>query len=370
MLRVLILTDELFAVREQSLLTRLEVGLADDGVRVAHAIPESVASFTSGGLISRTLTYPQRRFRFAIPAAARALIRGLTGLSTSEDWEDLDLIHVFGGSAWSLGVELAKELETPLVLEVWRTGLAERALHFASQIEPPPIYLAPDVAIERALRVEPARLSIRSATWGVLTPSTFSAKLPEDRAASVMLIGSGRDKPAFAAALEGLALTIQAGHDLMIFCDALAARRANLWPLAQRLGVLDHLSLIPELEGRRELLLEGDILIQPDASGEQRSVTLEAMAHAIFVLAASDPSVSVLQDGRTARIVPRPEARLWAELLTEIFKDRERARRLGHEARKYIADNRRASDYVKAVLETYTLATRGEVLPFKPAAAG
>lgn len=369
MLRVLILTDELFAVREQPLLTRLEVGLADEGVRVAHAMPEAAASFTSAGLIARTLTYPQRKFRFAVPVTARALIRGLSELSTSEDWEDLDLIHVFGGAAWSLGVELARELETPLVLEVWRMGLAERAFHFASQIEPPPIYLAPDVAIERALRVEPARLAIRTAPWGVLTPSTFGSKLPDDRAASVMLVGTGRDKPAFSAALEGLAIAIQNGHELMIFCDALAARRANLWALAKKLGILDHLSLIPDLEGRRELLLEGDILIQPDASGEQRSITLEAMANAMIVLAASDPSVSVLQDGRTARVVPRPEARLWAEVLSEIFKDRERARRLGHEARKYIADNRRASDYVKAVLETYTLATRGEVLPFKKAAS-
>jgi hypothetical protein len=369
MLRVLILTDELFAVREQSMLTRLEVGLADEGIRVAHAVPESAAAFASGGLISRSLAYPHRRFRFGLGSTARAIIRGLAALSTSEDWEDVDLIHVFGGAAWPLGVELAKELEAPLVLEVWRLGLVARAFDIASRLTPPPIFVAPDPAMERSLRKEPAHLAVRSAPWGVLSPASAAPRLPEGKAVSVMLVGTGRDKASFQAALEGLALSIKAGHDLMIFCDALAARRAGLWPHARSLGILDRLTLIPDMEGRRDLILEGDLLIQPDASGEQRSITLEAMAHAMIVLAMSDPDVSVLQDGRTARIVPRIDARLWAEAVGEVLADVPAARRLGMEARRFIAENRRASDQVKAVLETYTLATRGEVLPFKAAAS-
>lgn len=369
MLRLLILTDELFAVREQSMLTRLEVGLADEGLRVAHAIPEAAAAFASGGLISRSLTYTQRKFRFALGSTARTIIRGLTDLSTSEDWEDVDLIHVFGGGAWPLGVALAKELEAPLVLEVWRSGLAARAFHLGASVKPAPIFMAPDPAIERALRADPAQLIVRSAPWGILTPMNYETKLPEGRAVSAMLVGTGRDRLGFAAALEGLAIAIRSGADIMIFCDALAARRANLWPLAKTLGILDRLTLIAELEGRRDLVLQGDILLQPDSGGEQRSITLEAMAHAMIVVAASDPDVSVLQDGRTARIVPRIDPRLWAEVLNELLVDRERARRLGLEARRFIAENRRASDHIRAVLETYTLATKGEVLPFKPAMA-
>lgn len=367
-MRVLLLTDELFAVREQSLLMRLEVGLADEGVRIVHAIPEAATAFHSGDLISRGITYPKSHFRFTLGSTARAIIRSLANLSTSEDWEDVDLIHVFGGGAWNLGAALARELEAPMLLEVWRQGLVPRSFNVAASQNPPPTFMAPDSAIEKALRAEPAQLVVRSAPWGVLTPSTFSTRLPDDRAISAMLIGTGRDRAAFAAALEGIALAVKAGHDIMVFCDSVAARRAHLWQYAKTLGILDRLSLIPELEGRRDLVLQGDLLLQPDATGEQRSITLEGMAGAMIVIAASDPAVSAVQDGRTARVVPRPEARLWAEILSDVLADRDRARRLGMEARRFVAEHRRASDHVRAVLEAYTLATRGDAIPFKPLA--
>src|SRR5258705_7504763 len=42
-MRVVILTDAGFARREHSLVSRLEIGLADGGVRVIHALPASAA---------------------------------------------------------------------------------------------------------------------------------------------------------------------------------------------------------------------------------------------------------------------------------------------------------------------------------------
>ena len=47
-MRVLILADGLFATRERALLSRLEVGLADEGVRVVQATPEDVPASAAG----------------------------------------------------------------------------------------------------------------------------------------------------------------------------------------------------------------------------------------------------------------------------------------------------------------------------------
>ncbi len=285
----------------------------------------------------------------------------------------IDIIHVFGGSVWGLGADLAWEIGAGLALEVWRSGLVERAQNLrvgnATNQDESLLLIAPDPAIERALSAVPtgqmARPS-RLAAWGVLTPSEIRDVLQPGRAPSVMLVGSGRDKDAFHAALEGLAVVARSYPDTLLFCDALAARRTDLWPLARKLGILPNLSLIEELEGRRDLLLFGDILVQPEAHGEQRSVLLEAMAAGMIVVAAMDPMVSTLQDGVTARLVNKSSKESWTTVLGDVMGNPDKSRQLAQSAREFIRTQRRASDYVKAVLGAYEWLMTDEPIPFKP----
>lgn len=364
-MRVLILSDEFFVKREPSLLTRLGVGLADEGVRVTHAIPESATSHAPGDVVSRTLTYPGGGWWLSRGAIARGLARQLReGRERGDESPLADVVHVFGGQLWPMGAALARELDAVLVLEVWRAGLVERAKEFAGGAGPATLFIAPDPAIERRLREEPAQLLVRLVPWGVLTPPNPRRILLPGRARSVMLIGTGRAAAAFAAAFEGVAMMIRQFPDVMLFCDALAARRARLWAIAQRLEVTDHVSLIEDLEGRRDLVLEGDILVQPDASGEQRSITLDALAAGMVVVAAEDPFVSILQEGKTARLVRSGVAAHWASVLRDILEDPDRARALAASARSVVAKERRASDHVRGVLDAYTWARSGGSLAF------
>lgn len=366
-MRVLILADGLFATHERGLLSRLEVGLADEGVRVIHAVPDTALPYAPAELVSRRLTYPQRRWSLGLSATARALARQGEEAAEANGGGDIDLVHVFGGAAWSLGAALARALEVPLVVEVWRTGLAARAREFSPRDLGPPLFIAPDTSIERALRQDAEAMLVRLAPWGVLTPARHAPRFAPDRSISAMVIGSGRSRAAFVAAIEGLAYAIRDGADALIFCDAKAARRAELWGVARRMGVLDRLSLIADLEARRDLVLQGDVLVQPDASGEQRSITLEAMGGAMAVVAAEDPGVSVLQEGRTARLVRAPDGVLWAGILREVLANVEGARALGESARAFVASHRRASEHVRSVLEAYTWIIKGDILPFRSA---
>lgn len=364
-MRVLILADEIFATREPGLLSRLEVGLADEGVRVIHAAPETALAYAPAELVSRRLTYPQRRWSLGLSATARSLARQAEESAEANGGGDIDLVHVFGGAGWSLGASLARELETPLVVEVWRTGLAARAREFSPRDVGPPLFIAPDAPIERALRADGEAMLVRLAPWGVVAPARAPARFVPERSISVMVIGSGRDRAAFVAAIEGVAYAIRDGADALIFCDAQAARRAELWSVARRMGVLERLSLIADLEARRDLVLQGDVLVQPDANGEQRSITLEAMAGGMSVVAAEDPGVSLLQEGLTARLVRRADGVLWAGTLREVLGNAEGARALGESARQFVAAHRRASEHVRSVLEAYTWIIKGDVLAFR-----
>ncbi|HYE61398.1 MAG TPA: glycosyltransferase [Phycisphaerales bacterium] len=364
-MRVLILADEFFASRERGLLTRLEIGLADEGVRVIHAVPEGTPTDSSEGVFSRVLTYSSKTLLLTRPLAVRKLVRAVAEMDSTTEATGIDVVHVFGGSVWHLGADLASEIGAGLALEVWRSGLVDRAktIHLDDDA---PLFIAPDQAIERALLKVPAggeHPAVRLAAWGVHTPSTAREILTEGRAPSIMLVGSGRDEQAFRTAIEGIAAIARERPDLLIFCDALAARRTDAWALARKLGILHNLSLIDELEGRRDLLLYGDILVQPEAHGEQRSILLEAMATGMVVVAGADPMVSILQDGLTARLVKRPMAAEWSAVLRDVVTSPERARALSKTAREHVKTARRASDHVRAVLSAYDWLSSDEPLP-------
>lgn len=354
-MRVLLLADGLFATHERALLSRLEVGLADEGVRVVQATPEDVPASVAG--LAESVTYPSGLGVFGIAWRARTIRSRVAGGGP------IDVVHVFGGSAWKLGAMLAAALESELVLEVWRSGLVTRAA--TGHAWENAIFLAPDPAIERSLLQEAQRLTVRLAPWGVLTPGEPARIFEPGRAPSVMVVGSGRDAAATRAAMEGIAKAAEALPDLLVFVDAREAHLAGLWRTARRLGMLDRLSLIEDLEGRRDLLVRGDILVQPEALGEQRTTLLEAMATGMAIVAARDPLVSTLIDQRTAVVVDGRDASAWADAIGGLLGDHGRARRLGASAREYVREERPASEYVRAVLGVYQWATSADAIKFQ-----
>ncbi len=353
-MRAVILADEFFATRERSLLQRLEIGLADEGVRIIHAVPETVPAADDEGMFRTRATYPTRTLallrRAAIARLARSLARA--GSNAGPEGEPIDLVHVFGGSVWRLGADLATALGAALVLEVWRAGLVSRAREL-THVPQRTLLLAPDPAIERALVAHSEGREVRGAPWGVLAEPTMRPILPAGRAVSAMIVGPGRDPAAMAGVIEGLTPVARAHPDLMIFCDAHAARRSGIWGVARRHDLLRHLSLIDDLEARRDLLLQGDLLIQPDANGEARSVVLEAMGCGMIVIAAADPAASVLIDGRTARLVSSGTPAEWGATILDVLRTPERSRMLAASAHEFIRTQRRASDQVRAVLQAY-----------------
>lgn len=362
-MRVLILADTLFASREKPLLSLLEMGLADEGVQVFQAVPESVAPTMDAEVFASRVTYSPRVPRLFRSLGVRRLVDALRQVEKLDEPEDIDIVHVLGGAAWDLGLALSRELDAGLALDVWRTGLIARAAEVKTIEDDRITLLAADSSAAESIRAALAtpesrrasplgRKRVVEAPWGVLAGDVRPV-LTRERALSMMIVGSGRATDHYAALLTGLAPLLANYPDAQIFCDAHAARRANLWPIARRLRLLGNLSLIEDLESRRDLLLAGDLLLYPEAAGEQRSVLLDAMASGVLVIAARDPSVQLLLDNTTARLVDPKSATVWQGALSELLGDVEGSRKLAASARAHIEQHRKASVYIRRVLDAY-----------------
>ena len=380
-MRVLILADRSFAIRERALLSRLEVGLADEGVRVTHAVPRSVtvadAAAPTGEIFARRVTYEDRGPRLFRRARARQLVADLArGREGSPD-PLVDVVHVFGEGAWELAAELAGLLEAGLAVEVWRADLVGPAARIRGAGDAderpgaPVVLFGATPPIEKLLREEVERAgaagsggkAVRAATWGVHTPARPHDLLDPGRVPSILLVGSARGPARIAAALQGVAAVTVATEPL-VFADAEMCRRAAVWPLVNRLGLTARFTLVPEVEARRELTLRSDLVLLPEASGELRSFVLDAMAAGLVVMGPADPMVPLLIEGRTGRLIDRPAPDRWTAAIASVLADPGAARALAASARDYTRAHHRATAHVAAALDAYEWMT-AEALPFR-----
>jgi hypothetical protein len=381
-MRVLILADKSFATRERSLLTRLEVGLVDEGVRVVHAVPRSVApelTPPTGELFTQRVAYEDRGPRLFRRARARQLVAELTGTHDTASEPPVDLVHVFGDDAWPLATEVAALLGVGLAVEVWRADLVAPAVRLRpggpggggqDRASSPVVLFAVDRPMERLLRDEADRTggaAVRPCALGVHTPARPHDLLTPGRVPSILIVGGGHDAAGLAAALRGI-VAMPAGVEPLVFADADMCRRTGAWGVVRRLGLTSRFTLVPEVEARREITLRSDLVLMPEAIGEHRSFTLDAMAAGAVVVAAADPMVSHLIEGRTARLVERPLAERWTAVVGSVLADPLAARTLAASAREYTRASCRATAHVAAVIDAYEWMTTGDALPFRGAA--
>ncbi|MEZ6242922.1 MAG: glycosyltransferase [Phycisphaerales bacterium] len=365
-MHVLLLTDSIFAVRERALLLRLELGLVGEGVRVSVAAPTEVVGRPEFDILGAPVSYRAGSLSITRRMRASRLARDLAGGAASDKGAPVDLVHVFGGAAWGMGVELCRMWEVPLVLELWRLGLVDRARSVAGSMREPPVLIAPDPAIERAALRDARGAVVRLVPWGAQPRPEQHEILNESRAPAIVLVGFGRDEVSSARAFEGIAQVMDVHKDALLFVDSDAATRLGVWKRAARLGIRERVSLIARLEDRRDLVLRADVIVHPDARGEQRSLLLDAMASSMVVVATEDRAVGALVDGQTARLVPSGATPgMWAETLTNVLENREAARALGVSARAFARSKHRVSAHVSGVLDVYEWTVGRKAMAFR-----
>lgn len=354
-MHVLLLADGPFAEHERALLERISAGLLGEGVRTTLVLPKNAGAEFS--LVSEPIRYSNRGLIFTQRIRAQQIAARIIG---SDRDRHVNVVHVFGGGAWPMGLELAEMFEAAIAFEIWRGGLVDRAAAIKVPPHVPVAYFAPDRPIERALVEAGVTSPIRVTPWGAYAPPRPTPVLKAGRNASIVFCSSGRDTDACREAFTGVCRVVAEREDLMLFVAESAARRAGLWALAEQAGVLDRISLMDRLEDRRDLVLRCDTIVYPDARHEQRTLLLDAMAHALVIIAASDPLVSIIQDRVTAAVPKALTAAGWAEALTERLADRAGSVALGLSAREHVRQHRRASAHIDALVDAYTDLSRSD----------
>jgi hypothetical protein len=381
-MRAVMVLDERFARRERGLLSRLEIGLADEGVRVVHATPAGAMNAESAGLYSVGVNYAQRGLPFSMAQRTGVLVDSIsTALDMGEN-DTIDVVHAWNNAepgwlaglrldstagTWDIALDLARATRAGLVLEVWNTRLlaiAPRTLARAAHLGVEALALAPDEQILTRLKAKaPPGSSIELAPWGVHVPAQASPILDSARTPSAALLVESADPASVSAVIQGLARLAPAGASktpsgpgLMVFVgDSEDSRLIDtIWRAARRNRMLDRLTLVPDLECFREPVLAMDLLLLPGHCGFNRTLVLDALAAGLRVLSGGDPLVSYLSDPRVVQIVdaPRlPEA--WRAAVAAAIGAAPSTRAAAEAGREWVKSHRAASAHVRAVLGAY-----------------
>lgn len=349
-MHVLLLADAPFAEHERALLERIAAGLTGEGVRVSVAIPRQTGATFS--LMSEPILYSDRGLIFTQRIRAEHVADAIAGEGKPREGI-VDVVHAFGGGCWAMGATLAELFGAALAYEIWRGGLVDRV----SALRHPPGLIAscfaPDRPIEQALGSGESGMTSRLTPWGAIAPPQATQVLREGFSPTAVFLSSGRDADQCRTAFAGVLQVIRESPDLMVFVSSECARRAGLWKLADKAGVLDRVTLIDRLEDRRDLVLNSDIVIYPDARHEQRTILLDAMASGLIVLAAPDPLVSAIVPGITAMTPEGLTIAGWHDLLESAMRDRDLSIGLGLSAREHIRQSRRASTHIASLVDAY-----------------
>jgi len=352
-MRVLILTDARFAAHERALIERLMVGLAVEGVDARLVLPRDRRLEDYGfELISDPVFYSDRGLALTRRIRAMQIARQLAA-DFGKIKGAIDVIHVLGGGAWSMGRELARILDAGLVFEIWRAGLIDAAKGLHLSEEERALLLAPEKHFERWLVEAGLGPRTRLAPWGAQVPSEPVPIFRPDKNASIVMMSSGRQKELCAAAFEGLADAVSVREDVLIFANLELVERAGLWPMVKEHDLASRFTTIDKSEDRRDLLLRCDLMIYPDTLHEERTLLLDAMGGGMAIIAGADDAIAPIREEMGVEVVDRPTRSEWAMRIRHLLDNPQEARDAGLAAREYVKGHRRAGNHIEAVTDAY-----------------
>jgi glycosyltransferase involved in cell wall biosynthesis len=355
MTTLLTIDDRSFATREHTLLRRLEVGFADQGWTVLHAAPESLA--VAGQIsLARVVEYdPVGPFTTA-RWRARRLIDRIDSLGLTEM---PDIIHAWGSDAWGLALQTAAQLGIPAVFEVWADHLIPTLKRWERRITKldtigPVLWSTPSSHLLREIDHSGARFPSKLIHWGVYAESAPKQVSKNDQRALAVL-STGHEPHLTVTVLQAIAALRKDMPNLIVLLDeaAVSLHHKQVWSAVRDSGIADCTTIVSDMETRRDIVMLADLLIQPQATGEVRSITLDALAHGMIVLAHRDTAVDSLTGDGPPIVVDDQTQRGWEQALTVALNDHHRLERRSVAGQRFIADHRSVSNHVQQLLEIY-----------------
>ena len=349
------LDEELTAFRHMA------VGMLDEQVRVTQVVPQQLP-------MEDAISFGER-LSWQESGWSWLRRRRLTGLIDALERAEPNVLHAMHADVWEGAMILAEELEAGVVLHVSRALDVATAAKLRGPIQ---ACRAAFTVTTRPLAAAMTEAMGKGTTVQLIRPGVHPPELeePGDRAEQplcAVISGDMDFDDDYRALFTAMRRIIDEHPDVQFFIDTQRNEGRDLWQPARRMGLLRNLSMVPHRLGHRELELEADVIIHPQPLGRSRSMTLQAMAAGIPVLARSDRWLDYLIDDQTAWIIDKPDATRWEELLRHLIVAPENGRQLGRKANQYVRENHLVSRQVADTLDLYRKVT-GEAMKFPGAA--
>ena len=332
---------------ELATLNHVIVGLIDQQVRVAQVVPDRFPDDESSVFVQR-VAWHETRWRWLNQLRLAQLADPIQAMS-------VDLIHALDGRLWSGALKLADRLQLPVVLSASSYLDLKEAVGLHRRLPTDRVaFTASTEPLHAALREEvDDAIPVHFVPTGIYPSQADQTQRLTTDALCAVVSGNGIYDGAYDALLEGMAQLVQRQPQSQFFFDGQDSDQHPIWRAAEARGLLPNISLIPRRLGHRELLLRADVLLHPQALGKSRTLTLQAMAVGLPIVALADPWLDYLVDGQTAQVLPQPDVSLWSSALRQLVEQPDQARSLGGRARQWVVEHRPASRQVESILALY-----------------
>ena len=343
---------------ELSLFRQLVVGLIDEQVRVAQVVPEAL-TLDELSVFGEQVVWTE---------SSLSVInwRRLSRLGGPLGQMGVDLVHALDGALWWPALSLARAMDRPVVLQANAAEDVARAQRLSRWLRGEGVSLAATTEpLAGALReVVGEAVAVELIPQGVHPQSGSGGPVRgADQPMSVVVSGDGRVDDPYLGLLTGMEQVARKAPLTQFFFDGLGSDQHRLWREARRRQLLPNMSFIPRRLGHREMLLRADALVQPQALGRSRSLTLQAMARALPIVAHQDPWLDYLLHDQTAWVVEDGSAETWVTELTRLLDQPEAGHALGRRAEQWVREQRLASQRIAKVLDLYRRLS-GAAIPF------
>jgi hypothetical protein len=347
---------------ELSVFRSLVVGLLGEQVRVVQVVPRAIEH-------TELSAFGEQVFWHDTPWSWLRRVR-LFRLHPALAKLNVNVVHALDGRLWRAGLDLGKQLGAAMVMgagSAMDIGAAASIAHGAGDL--PLAFAATTAPLAKAIG---ERLG-ESAVVEHVPIGVHLAPLPQrdpdfKDALCAVVTGTGGYDLYYEAFFRAMAQAAQRHPQVQFFFDNQDSEHSTLWQAAKGFDLLGHMSLIPRKLGHRELLLKADVLIQPQPLGRSRTLTLQAMAHGVPILAHRDPWVDYLINDQTAWLVDQPDYLQWGAVIDRLIAKPAFARDLTRRAHDWVGKHHLASQLLGRTLNLYRRLS-GEGMKF-PAAAG
>lgn len=231
--------------------------------------------------------------------------------------------------------------------------------------------VAPSPAIERELIVAGySRKRIHYLPNGVVLPEPRDAQnraeARADLAEADPSLAIGNDSPLAVYtgrlhAMKGLEYVVRAWPQVLkqlpnarLWLIGDGPHREALHDLIGHLGLWGFVYLAGSFDDVEDFLRAADLFVLPSLEEGMSLAALEAMAIGLPVIATDIPANEVIMsDGLTGRLAPPRDSHRLAELIIELFKDRQQGDRLATAARTQVADKYSLDRMVESHIELF-----------------